>query len=169
MFLTVKKSSKIHQQCYRSESFARITDIHMSGPVVKNHVSFKMVFGLIVIRRTTFRSWSWVCLRLSPHQAHPQLQRHHRRKVQVQHLFQNRLIAREQMSTNGKSALRPNQKFKNHLKMKITNTNGVTRLLPKYLNGGKKSGKILLNFMEPESLSSVIHTRALPRNPLWSH
>ena len=49
----------------RSESFAKIMDIHMSGPMVKNHVSLKMVLGLIVIRRTTSQSWSQVYRRLS--------------------------------------------------------------------------------------------------------
>ena len=60
------KSSKIRQQCYRSESFARITDIHMSG---------------LAIWRTTFQSWSRVYLWLPLHQAHQQLQHHYRRKV----------------------------------------------------------------------------------------
>ena len=34
--LDCKKFWKIRQQCNRSESFARITDIHMSGPIGKN-------------------------------------------------------------------------------------------------------------------------------------
>ena len=33
------KILRIRHQCYRLESFAKITDTHMSGPVVKNHVS----------------------------------------------------------------------------------------------------------------------------------
>ena len=46
------KFSKIRQQCYRLESFTRITDIHMCGPTVNNHVSLKTVFGYNVIRKT---------------------------------------------------------------------------------------------------------------------
>ena len=46
----------------------------MSGPVVKNHVSLKMVFGLIVIRRTAFLSWSRIYLQLPLHRGHQQLQ-----------------------------------------------------------------------------------------------
>ena len=65
----------------------------------------KKVFGLNVIRRTTFRPWSRVCLRLPLHRAHPQLQHHYHRKVQVQHLFQYRLMVREQMSTNGETRI----------------------------------------------------------------
>ena len=32
------KSSRIRQQCCRLQNFARITDFHVSGPMVKNHV-----------------------------------------------------------------------------------------------------------------------------------
>ena len=36
----------------------------MSGEMVKNHVLFHMLFGLIAMRRTAFRSWFPVFLRL---------------------------------------------------------------------------------------------------------
>ena len=58
-FLTVK-SWRIRQQYCLSESFAKITDIHMSGPIVKNHISLKMVFRYNVIRRTSYHPWSSV-------------------------------------------------------------------------------------------------------------
>ena len=80
--------------------------------MVKNHVSIKMVFGYNALRRTTFLSWPRVYLRLPLRRAHQQLQYHNRRKVQCRHLFQHRLIVREQMIKNGKPSSRPNQKFK---------------------------------------------------------
>ena len=43
----------------------------------------KWCFGFNVIRRTTFRSWSQVCLRLPLHRAHQQLQHHYRKNVQL--------------------------------------------------------------------------------------
>ena len=51
IFFSQWNSSKIRQQCCRAESFARITDIHMSGPTVNNHVSFKTVLGYNVTRK----------------------------------------------------------------------------------------------------------------------
>ena len=40
------------------ESFARITDMHMSGPMIEDHVSFKTVFTYNFIRKPTYRSRS---------------------------------------------------------------------------------------------------------------
>ena len=143
----------------------------MSEPVVKNHGSLNMVFGLIEIRRAPFRSSSRVYLRLPLRRAHQQLQHHYRRKVQVQHLFHYRLIVREQMSTNGETRVKTQPKIQQPKKMIITTTNGATHLIPKYLNGCRNSGNIswmeaLMNLIEPESLFSVTHTRALPMNPI---
>ena len=95
------KSSRIRQQCCRSEGFVReIADIHMSGPVVRNHVSSNMVFGFNVIRKTTYRSWSQSHQRLLLRQAHlvQHLQHHYRRNVQVKNQFQQQLNVR--MQTN---------------------------------------------------------------------
>ena len=52
------KSSKIRQRCCCSESFARVTDIHMSAPMIEDHVSLKTVITYNVIRKTTYRSKS---------------------------------------------------------------------------------------------------------------
>ena len=134
----------------------------MSGPMVKNHVSSRLVFGFNAIRRTTYQSWSWVYLRL-PRQAHQRIQHHYRRKVKVQHLFQYLLIVGEQMSPNVGTWIHTQQKNqKKPTKIIIMHTNGVTRLIPKYLNGFKNSRRILwmetlLNLMEQESLFSVTH------------
>ena len=56
LFLTLKKSSRIRQRYCRSENLARTTDIHMSGSVVKNHVSLKMVYGYNATQTTTCQS-----------------------------------------------------------------------------------------------------------------
>ena len=48
------KSSRIRQQFYRQESFAMNMDILTSGSTVKNHISFKTVFGYSVIRKTSW-------------------------------------------------------------------------------------------------------------------
>ena len=60
------KSSRIRQQFYRLGSFATNTDPHTSGSTVKNHISFKTVFGYSAIRRTSFRSWFLVYQRVLP-------------------------------------------------------------------------------------------------------
>ena len=60
------KSSRIHQQYNRSESFAMKTDTLMSGSRVKNHISSKTVFAYNVTQRTSFRWWFLVCQRLLP-------------------------------------------------------------------------------------------------------
>ena len=59
-------SSRIRQQFYRQESFAMNTDTHTSGSTVKNHISFKTVFGYSAIQRTSFRSWFQACQRVLP-------------------------------------------------------------------------------------------------------
>ena len=41
-------------------------DTHMSGSMVKNHISLKTVFGYSAIRRTSFRSWFLVYQRVLP-------------------------------------------------------------------------------------------------------
>ena len=110
----------------------------------------KMVFGLISTRRTTFRSWSQACLRLPLHRAHRQLRNHHHRKVKIQHLFQYRLIVGEQMSTNGDTWIETQPKIQKPTKVRITHTNGVTRLIPKYLHGCKNSRKNLADRSVPE-------------------
>ena len=42
------------------------TDILTNGATVKNHISFKTVFGYSATRRTSFRSWFLVCPRVLP-------------------------------------------------------------------------------------------------------
>ena len=125
-----------------------------------------MVFGLILIRRTTFR---FLFIKLS---------RNSNIITTGKFIFNTYSSIGwwwEQMSTNGETRLKTQpKKIENPLKMRITHTNGVTRFIPKYLTGCKNSGNIswmeaFLNSMEPESLYSVTHTRALPMNPLWSH
>ena len=145
--------------------------------MLRSHVSLNMVFGLIVIRWTTFRSWSRAYLRLPLHRAHRQLQNHYRRKIKVQHLCQCRLIVGEhkelflweepERNYVHEPRIETQPKIQNPIKRRITHTNGVTRLLPKYLNGCKNSGEIswmgaFLNLMDPEFLFSVTRTRALP-------
>ena len=119
-FIVESKSSNILQQCHRSESFARITDIHVGGPLVRKP---KVVFGHDAIRRTTFRSWSWVYLRLHRHRAHQQLQHHYRRKVQVQDLIQHHLIVKEQMSKRGETQFQTQRKIQNRIQTRITSQN----------------------------------------------
>ena len=51
------------------------------SPMVKNHVSSKMVFGFDAIWKTTYRSWSRV-FRLVVRRAHQHFRHHYRRKVQ---------------------------------------------------------------------------------------
>ena len=114
------KSLRIRQQCYRLESFAKITDIHKCGPVVKNHVSQKMVFGYLAIRRTSFRSRSQGYRRLVLRQARLEqhLQHHHRRQVQAQHLFQHQLNVRVQTRKKGETHLPTQPKSQNQIKNK---------------------------------------------------
>ena len=144
----------------------------MSGPVVKNHVSSKMLFVYDAILRTTFRSWSRVYLRLLLRQARLEqhLRHHHRRKAQDLHMFQRELNVRVQTTKNGETRQETQSKNRKQ-KMEDHETNWETRQVPKYQNGCKNSGKIswmeaFLNLMEPEFLFSVTHTRALPINPL---
>ena len=141
--------------------------------MVRSHVSFKKrrVFGLTVIRKTTFPSWSWGLSTASS---------------------STRSSATPKSSAQGSDSSRPipvpiesgradepkrgdpdrdSAKNSKTQKMRITHTNGVTRLIPKYLNGCKNSWKIswkkaLLNLMEPELLFPATHTRALPMKPL---
>ena len=110
-----EKSSRIPEQCYRLESFARITDIHMSGPVVKNHVSLKMVFGYTAMRKTTFQSWSQGYRRLLLRQARLEqhLQHHHRRTVQAYNPFQHELFVRVQTRKNGETCRPTQSKIRN--------------------------------------------------------
>ena len=52
-----RNSSRIRQQFCRWESFAMNMDTHMSGSMVKNHISFKMVLKYSAIRKISY--WSW--------------------------------------------------------------------------------------------------------------
>ena len=54
-------------------SLGKLCDEHgyiMSGSTVKNHISFKTVFGYSATRRTSFRSWFLVYQRVLPQVAH---------------------------------------------------------------------------------------------------
>ena len=166
-FLSQWNSSKIRQQCCRLESFARITDIHMSGPTVNNHVSLTTVLGYNVIRKTTYRSWSRVYWRTLPRQARlvQHLQHHYRRKVQAQHLFQHQLNVRVQTSKHGTTR---------RLTLKKTQTQqrcgpwtGMVRpvIFRNTWMAARYSERIL--WMK-ESLRVETHTRVLLVNPLWS-
>ena len=92
------KSSRIRQQSYRSESFAMNTDILTSGSTVKNHTSFKKVFGYSATWRTSFRSWFLVCQWVLPpvfplqHEWHLQ-----DRRLIILHLPQARLLHQPQL------------------------------------------------------------------------
>ena len=92
------KSSRIRQQFYRSESFAMNTDTFTSGSTVKNHISFKTVFGYNATRRTSFRSWFQACQRVLPptfllqHQWHLQ-----DRRLIILHFPQARLLHQPQL------------------------------------------------------------------------
>ena len=46
--------------------FATNMDTLMNGSTVKNHISFKTVFGYSATQRTSFRSWFLVCQRVLP-------------------------------------------------------------------------------------------------------
>ena len=61
-----RKSSRIRQQSYHSESFATNMDTLMHGSTVKNHISLKTEFGYNATQRTSFRSWFLVCQRVLP-------------------------------------------------------------------------------------------------------
>ena len=82
-FLDCKKSSRKRQQRYRLESSARITDIHVLGPVVKKHISSIMVVWYSEIRKTSFQSRFHGYQRRLLRQARlaPGQQHHHRKKV----------------------------------------------------------------------------------------
>ena len=92
------KSSRIHQQSYRSESFSMNTDILTNGSTVKNHISLKTVFEYSATRRTSLRSWFLACQRVLPpvlilqHQWHLQ-----DRSVIILHLPQARLLHVQQV------------------------------------------------------------------------
>ena len=118
------------------------TGIPTNGSMVKNHVSLKMVPGFNAMRRTTFQSWSPSCLRLPLHRAHRQLRNHHHTKIKGQDLFQYRLIVGEQMSPNGETSIQTQPKIQKSIKMRITHTNGVTRLIPQEFRENLVDGSV---------------------------
>ena len=82
LFLTMKVLEDIPSSVVARKP--RITDIHMSGPVVKNHVSSKMVFGFNVQLKTSFQMWFQGYRRLLLRQARlvQHLQHQYRKKEQ---------------------------------------------------------------------------------------
>ena len=74
-------SSKIRQQSSRLEISAKITDIHVSRPVVNYHTSRKMAARYSVVRNITCHSSSrgWRLVRQAL--PHPRLQHHSRRTL----------------------------------------------------------------------------------------
>ena len=136
-------SSRTRQQCCRLEGFSRIIELHMSRPMVKNHVSSKKVFGYNVIRRTTYQSWSRVYRRL-PRQSHlaQHLPHHYRRKVQAKNPFQHQLNVSVQMTKYGTTRRSTLPKTQNPKKIGTMSGYGATRHFPKCLNGYKNSRRI---------------------------
>ena len=122
--------------------------------MVKNHVSFKMVFGYNAIRRTTYQSWSPVYRQLLLRRAHQQLRNHYRRKVQVPHLFKQQLKLRVQMSKYGVTCRLTQPKTKNPINVWTMSRYGATRHFPKHLNGCKNSESILWMERVPEHRDS---------------
>ena len=111
----------------------------ISGPMVRSHVSLKMVFGLIVIRRTTFLSWSRVLSTASSSSISSAtttpLPQDSTGSVPIPSSVDNeRADEQERVQTQ--------PKIQRSIKMRITHTNGETRLFPKYLNGCKNSRRI---------------------------
>ena len=80
--------SKIHQQFSHLENSPKIKDIHMSGPVVRNHISSKMTDEYNAARKTTYRSLSLVYRPVLPAQLHMHLQHRYRRSLLSLHCVQ---------------------------------------------------------------------------------
>ena len=88
IFLTMKVLEET-PAVYRPESFAMNMDTHVSGSTIKNHISWKTVFGYSVTRRTSFRSWFLVCQRVLPPTFPPQQPWHFQdRRLIILHFLQ---------------------------------------------------------------------------------
>ena len=89
-----------------------ITDIHMSGLMVKNHVSSKNGVRKQCDMENCVPTVVPVYRPLLPLKAHlvQHPRRHYRRKVQAQHLFQHQLNVRVQMSKHGATRRLTHQK-----------------------------------------------------------
>ena len=165
------KSSRIRQQFYRWESFAMNMDTHMSGSTVKNHISFKIVFEYIAIRKISYQSWFLVYLQLLQARLpqHPRLLQI--RKLIIQITIQQSSQVKVWKDKHGetrsllkhqKSCYTNQPKFQNQIKMRITNIYGGIRVQT-YQNGCKNSERIL---WMTEFLNTETHTRVLLMNHL---
>ena len=160
------KSSKIRQQCCRSESFARITEIHMSVPTLKNHLSLTTVLGkcntennvpIVVSGLLTTSSSSSSSGSTSP----TSLPQESTGSTPIPASIECE-SADEQARSN--PSCNPT-KDQNPTKMWTMNRYGATSHFPKYVDGCKNSKRILWM----KSLLRVeTHTRVLLMNPLWS-
>ena len=168
LFLTAKKSSNIRQQCYRSESFARITDVHMMGPMVKTPCLIQTGIRIqcntenyvpIVVSGLSTTSSSSNSYGTTPPTSSQQESSKGSTPIPESVECES---ADEQ--ARGHPSFNPTKNLK-PLEMWTMSKYGATCHFPKYLIGCKNSERIL--WME-EPLSIETHTQDLLMKPLWS-
>ena len=76
-------SSKIHQQCSRSENSAKNTDIITSGAVVNFHSLWKWAEGFASVEEIICRSFSQGCQEVPPARLQIRLQQRHRSTQEI--------------------------------------------------------------------------------------
>ena len=144
----------------------------MSGSMVKNHISFKMVFEYCLIRNISYQSCFLVYLQLLQARLlqHPRLlqvrksiihitiQQLSQVKVWIDKYGETRTLLKHQ-----KSCYMNLPKSQNQKKMRITDRYGETRVIPTYQKGCKNSERIL--WMK-DFLNTETNTRVLLMNHL---
>ena len=148
------KSSRIRQQFYRQENFAMNMDTHMTGWMVKNHISLKKIFEYNVILKTSYQSRFLVYVQLLQARL-PQ----HPRLLPLQQSVWSESVDRQE-----RDCWRNQPKSKHHHK----NYEQVreTRIIPTYWSGCKNSERILCmaEFLNAEALNETKNSQETHRS-----